>query len=73
MTGGKGARPRSQWFDCDKVTRPDDEVSVMGYSLRTKDFRYTSWFHYNRIICLPILDVAPFDEEVNVVLIHSGR
>lgn len=62
--GRKGTRPRSQWFDCDKTRNPDNELSIMGYSLRTNDFRYTSWFHYNRKMCIPILDVAPYDEEV---------
>ena len=62
--GGKGTRPISKWFDCDKTRNPDNEVAVMGYSMRTPDFRYTAWFHYNRKLCLPILDVAPFDEEV---------
>jgi len=62
--GRKGTRPRSQWFDCDKTRNPDNELSIMGYSLRTNDFRYTAWFHYNRKMCLPILDIAPYDEEV---------
>jgi hypothetical protein len=62
--GGKGARPKSNWFDCDKTRNPDNEIAVMGYSMRTPEYRYTAWFHYNRKLCLPILDVAPFDEEV---------
>jgi hypothetical protein len=64
LNGRKGPRPRSKWFDCDKTRNPDDELSIMGYSLRTNDFRYTGWFHYNRKMCLPILDAKPYDEEV---------
>jgi hypothetical protein len=32
--------------------------------MRTIDFRYTAWFHYNRVKCIPTLDVAPFEEEL---------
>lgn len=65
-SGSKGDRPYTRWFDCDKTVDPEnnDQVSVMGYSLRTSDFRYNAWFQYDRKRCLPILDKAPFDEEV---------
>ena len=36
----------------------------MGYSLRTSEFRYTAWFHYNRPKAIPLLDVTPFAEEL---------
>lgn len=60
----KGGRMGSMWLDGDKTKNPPDEICVMGYSMRTSDFRYTAWFHYNRHLCVPILDVAPFEEEV---------
>jgi len=65
-SGSKGDRPYTRWFDCDKTVDPDnnDQVSVMGYSLRTNDFRYNAWFQYDRRNCLPILDKPLFDEEV---------
>jgi len=69
--GRKHPRPRSQWFDCDKTLQPNDEVSLMGYSMRTNDFRYTSWYHYNRKLCLPIIDLAPYEEEVCVFVLLS--
>ena len=65
--GAKVARPKTNWFDCDKTRNPDNEVAVMGYSMRGSSFRYTAWFHYNRKLCLPILDIAPFDEEVSYI------
>lgn len=63
--GSKGKRPHSKWMDCDK-TNPDaeDETSIMGYSLRSNEFRYTAWFHYDRRYCLPLIDAALFDEEL---------
>ena len=36
----------------------------MGYSLRSNEFRYTAWFHYDRRYCLPLIDAALFDEEL---------
>ena len=62
----KGTKPHrySHWWDCDKTKNPPDEISVMGYSLRTPEFRYTAWFHFNRPKALPLVDVAPFAEEL---------
>ena len=62
----KGTKPHrfSMWWDCDKTKNPPDEISVMGYSLRTSEFRYTGWFHFNRPKALPLLDTAPFAEEL---------
>ena len=62
----KGASRKSFWRDCDKTTNPPDQLSVMGYSMRTPEFRYTAWFHFNRMTALPLLDVAPFEEEVRI-------
>lgn len=73
-SGAKGDRPSTRWVDCDKTVDPDnnDQVSVMGYSLRSSDFRYNAWFHYDRKRCLPILDKPLFDEEVCVdICFHS--
>lgn len=52
------------WRDCDKTQNPADEMSVMGYSMRTMEFRYTIWFHFNRVQAVPIMDIAPFAEEL---------
>ena len=37
----------------DKKIPLDDEVSLMGYSMRTPQFRYTLWVHFNRVTMLP--------------------
>jgi hypothetical protein len=53
------------WYDCDKTKKNvSDEMSLMGYSMRTLEFRYTAWFHYNRPLALPLLDTAPYAEEL---------
>lgn len=57
--------PRSHfWHDCDRDRNPPEELPLIGYSMRTLEFRYTAWFHYNRARCIPILDVPPFEEEL---------
>eukprot|EP01042_Synura_sphagnicola_P001673 gene1673-1958_t len=47
-----------KWEDCSKKGNliPEDkrnEVCVMGYSMRTLDFRYTGWLHFNRTSMAP--------------------
>ena len=41
------------WGDCDVNNKTEgalaDQTTVMGYSLRTIDFRYTLWLHFNRV------------------------
>lgn len=59
---------RSAWVDCDKKKYSPDTLSIMGYSIRTREFRYTAWFHFNWDKALPILDVPLFEEEVGCVL-----
>lgn len=53
------------WFDCDVfATEKPNEMMVIGYSVRTNDFRYNAWFHFNRKRKVPLLDVTPFAEEL---------
>lgn len=40
------------------------ELVLMGYSMRTIDFRYTSYFFFDRLSQRPILNALPFDEEL---------
>jgi hypothetical protein len=61
---GKPMRRHGNWADCDKTKSGEGELRLMGYSMRTKDFRYTAWFHYNSALCLPLLDVALYAEEL---------
>jgi hypothetical protein len=39
----------NMWETCD-IHHRDDEVCLMGYSIRTKSFRYTAYLPYNRRI-----------------------
>eukprot|EP01041_Mallomonas_annulata_P003872 gene3872-7730_t len=41
-----------------------NELSLMGYSLRTTEFRYTAWLHFNRTIMQTLFDMPPYDEEL---------
>jgi hypothetical protein len=36
----------------------------MGYSMRTLDYRYTAWLHFNRTGMIPYFDLQPFTEEL---------
>ncbi len=56
---------RNNWFECNVDTKDhENEVSVMGYALRTSHFRYNIWLHWDRINNMPQLDVPPFAEEL---------
>lgn len=58
----------SPWFDCNTqhtFRLSDDEMrSVMGYSFRSKQFRYTVWFPFDRINNHAILTATPLTEEL---------
>ena len=54
----------SMWVDCDKSKYSPTILSIMGYSIRTRDFRYTAWYHYDWHKALPKLDDPLFEEEV---------
>lgn len=55
----------SSWGECDRTSKNPDLLYVMGYSMRTQDYRYTAWFHYDRDRALPITDMPLFEEEVS--------
>jgi hypothetical protein len=42
---------------------PVAQVSVMGYSLRTVNFRYTMWIYFNRETCALNVTSPPYAEE----------
>ena len=48
------------WYPCDLTTAPSDEISAMGYSLRTRDYRYTAWLPVDRTSLVPMLSLPPF-------------
>ena len=52
------------WFDCDVSYKGNDQVNLMGYSVRSKDFRYTAYFHFDRKLQVPIWELPPASEEL---------
>ncbi len=66
LTPGQKLNRKQIWFTCDMDKKPpyEDEVSLMGYSMRTPQYRYTLWLHFNRVQFLPVLDALPFAEEL---------
>lgn len=68
----KGQKPTTRiqrshiWNDCDtgKKKVPDDELSLMGYSMRTPEYRYTAYFYYNRTTERPDLEQLPYEQEL---------
>ena len=70
--GGAGASrrrpPRPNWLiwtDCDMNKKDDPaEVSLMGYSLRTPDYKYIAYFHFNRTSWKVETDKLPYQQEL---------
>ena len=53
------------WDSCDMDSKSsDNEVSVMGYSMRTLDFRYTMYIPFQRPHRLPMWNESIFAEEL---------
>lgn len=57
---------RHIWTDCDikNSTFWPLEMSLMGYSMRTPDYRYTAYYTYDRNTETTILSTLPYDEEL---------
>ena len=57
----------SPWIDCiESASSIDKNTTVvsMGYSMRTKSYRYTAWYHFDETVRLPILTSPPVEEEL---------
>ena len=52
------------WRDCDKDKTDPNEISVMGYSMRTNEFRYTAWIRMDREKMVPYWDMPPLEEDL---------
>lgn len=71
-TGEKGehhSAPRSaMWNDCETKKHNPNEMSLLGYSMRTLEYRYTAYYPYNRMTQLPELSngstTVPYEEEL---------
>ena len=63
-------RTHKPWEVCSvKATRSksfniSSEISLMGYSMRTLDFRYTTYIHFHRLHLLPELTKPLYAEEL---------
>ena len=54
-----------QWDMCDVLKAEDgSEVSVMGYSMRTSDYRYTMYVPFMRTYRVPLFNESLFAEEL---------
>lgn len=63
MVTGAKTRPKI-WTECDRDKDSPNEISAMGYSMRTKDFRYTAWLRMDRKKMQPMWDSPPLEEDL---------
>jgi hypothetical protein len=54
------------WHDCDtkNSTLAKLEQAIMGYSMRTPNYRYTAYFYFNQTAERPLLNTHPYEEEL---------
>jgi iduronate 2-sulfatase len=60
--------PDAIWKDCNLSNKTsaiiEEEVMLMGYSLRTSEYRYNLWLYWDRIHLLPDWEQGIFEEEL---------
>jgi hypothetical protein len=44
---GKKVPRQSLWDDCDVEALTEGQIALIGYSLRSPDYRYTAYFYFN--------------------------
>eukprot|EP00601_Ochromonadales_sp_CCMP2298_P013000 CAMPEP_0173268066 /NCGR_PEP_ID=MMETSP1142-20121109/30119_1 /TAXON_ID=483371 /ORGANISM="non described non described, Strain CCMP2298" /LENGTH=674 /DNA_ID=CAMNT_0014204265 /DNA_START=104 /DNA_END=2128 /DNA_ORIENTATION=- len=55
------------WRDCNMLTHKErwpSELSLMGYSMRTLQYRYTAYYPFNRTLLRPDPLSEPYEEEL---------
>lgn len=63
--GGNANSMRNPWYECNRADKVyDDQLSVMGYSFRSSDYRYTIWLHFDRVKNIPQFGAPPYAEEL---------
>jgi hypothetical protein len=65
--GGNGGSRNynNPWFECNRdEARNTAQLSVMGYSFRTSDFRYNVYYHFDRVNNVPLYTQPPYAEEL---------
>lgn len=64
---GEGSSRTSRtaiWTDCDAEKHNPREVVLLGYAMRTPEYRYIAYFNFNRTTQKPELDFLPYAEEL---------
>ena len=59
------ANPRKHmWDDCDSRKHDATQECVLGYSMRTPEYRYTAYLRFDRTLQLPDVESLPYEEEL---------
>lgn len=69
---GGHAQRQVMWNDCETRKHNDKEMSLLGYSMRTLEYRYTAYYPFDRKIQRPIVSLnaangsatIPYEEEL---------
>lgn len=65
VVGARRVGRKGLWGDCDiNKKNQRDEIVVMGYSMRTTDYRYTAYFYYNKTTERPDWWRPPYEQEL---------
>ena len=60
----KRSRRRAIWIDCDSRKHDPTQECVLGYSMRTPEYRYTAYLRFDRTLQLPDVESLPYEEEL---------
>lgn len=52
------------WRDCDLAKHEPELLTLLGYAMRTPEYRYVAYFHFNRSTQLPDTARPPYEEEL---------
>eukprot|EP01038_Epipyxis_sp_PR26KG_P009841 gene9841-13236_t len=64
--GKSGHKPERTpvWGDCDRFQTKIEEVQLMGYAIRTPEYRYIVYFNYDKLKSIVDLDSQPYAQEL---------
>jgi hypothetical protein len=52
------------WQDCDNTKKDPSQLVLLGYAMRTPEYRYISYFLFNHSTQMPDLIGDPYEEEL---------
>jgi hypothetical protein len=52
------------WSDCDLSKPRTDQMALLGYAMRTPEYRYVAYFHFDHTTQKPNTQLPPFEEEL---------